>query len=199
MSPMKTLAALAFAVLSTAAQAQTIFSDSFETATLGLNTTPTGWTVTNPGGTVDVIGGGLFGGLCAGSGQCIDLDGSTGLAGVLSRSFNLNSGTTYTLSFDIAGNRRGAGTETGVVTLGGASLNYSLTDSSPAAAYQTMSLAFTPASTGLYTLSFANAGGDNQGAILDNVTLTAAVPEPTSAALLLLGLGGVALLKRRRA
>lgn len=196
---MKTLAAFALALLSTASQAQTVFSDSFETASLGLNATPAGWAVTNPGGTVDVIGGALFGSLCGGSGQCIDLDGSTGLAGVLSRSVNLNAGTTYTLGFDIAGNRRGAGTETGVVTLGGATLNYSLTDSSAAAAYQTLSLSFTPSSTGVYTLSFANFGGDNQGAILDNVTLTAAVPEPASAALMLLGLGGVALLKRRRA
>ncbi len=197
-APMKSLALLTAALLATTAQAQTVFSDNFEAAALGLNATPAGWTVTNAGGTVDVIGGSLFGNLCAGSGQCIDLDGSTGLAGVLSRQVNLTAGTTYTLSFDIAGNRRGAGTETGVVTLGNSTLNYSLTDSSASAAYQTMSLAFKPTSTGSYALSFANFGGDNQGAILDNVALTAAVPEPASAALMLLGLGGVALLKRRR-
>lgn len=198
MQRMKTLAIFTAALLATTAQAQTVFSDSFDANVLNLNSVPTGWTITN-GGTVDVIGPGLFGELCAGSGSCIDLDGSTGLSGVLSRSFTLTAGTTYTLSFDIAGNRRGAGTETGTVSLGTSSLNYSLADSSGAAPYQTLSLDFTPGATASYALSFANFGGDNQGAILDNVTLTAAVPEPASAALMLLGLGGVMLLKRRRA
>lgn len=193
---MKTLAILTAALLATSAQAQIVFSDDFEANSLGLNLTPAGWTITN-GGTVDTLGPGLYSELCGGIGKCLDMDGSTGLAGALSRSFSLTAGTTYTLSFDIAGNRRGAGTETGTVMLGTSTLNYSLADS--VTAYQTMSLAFTPLTSGSYALSFANAGGDNYGAILDNVTLTAAVPEPTSAALLLLGLSGVALLKRRRA
>lgn len=193
---MKTLSLLTAALLATSAQAQTVFSDDFEANGLALNATPAGWTITN-GGTVDIVGPGLYGELCAGSGKCIDLDGSTSLAGVLSRSVNLTAGTTYTLSFDIAGNRRNAGTETGTVQLGTSTLNYSLTNSDTS--YQAMSLTFTPSTSGSYSLSFANAGGDNYGAILDNVTLTAAVPEPTSAALLLLGLGSVALLKRRRA
>ncbi|RZI78768.1 MAG: DUF642 domain-containing protein [Rubrivivax sp.] len=192
---MKTAALLTAALLATSAQAQVIFSDDFEANPLALNSVPAGWTVINAG-TVDVIGADW--GLCGATGKCIDLDGSNSLSGVLSRSFALNAGTTYTLSFDIAGNRRGTGTETGTVSFGTASLNYSLTDSSLAAPYQTLSLAFTPGASGAYTLSFANNGGDNMGAILDNVAITTAVPEPASAALMLFGLGGVALLKRRR-
>jgi len=52
---------------------------------------PTGWTVTD--GTVDVANGGF----CQ-SGQCVDLDGSSRDAGVLSRSFSLAAGVLYTLS-----------------------------------------------------------------------------------------------------
>lgn len=192
---MKTFSLLATALLATSAQAGTVFfSDDFNANTLGLNKAPTGWTVTN--GTVDIVGPSLFGELCHGSGKCIDLDGSTNDAGVLSRSFSLVAGTSYTLTFDLAGNRRNNTTETGVVTFGTSVLNYSLPGTQKA--YVGYSLLFKPLTTGNYTLSFANAGGDNIGAILDNVKITSAVPEPASAATLLLGLAGVAVAKRRR-
>jgi len=61
------------------------------------------------------------------------------------------------------------------------------------------SLAFTPGSSGSYLLSFANAGGDNLGAILDNVVVsTPAIPEPETYALMLAGLGAVGYAARRR-
>ena len=97
----------------------TTSSDDFETGVKGGNVTPTGWTVSD--GSVDVVYPGWFGGLCLSSGRCVDLDGSTGNAGVLSQSLNLNAGWTYTLSFDIAGNRRNAGSETVLVSFGSAS------------------------------------------------------------------------------
>ena len=81
----------------TASQAAVVFADNFDASIAGLNVVPTGWTVTD--GTVDVVSGTTF---CQ-SGQCVDLDGSTGNAGVLSRSFDLIGGVAYTLAFDISG------------------------------------------------------------------------------------------------
>jgi hypothetical protein len=179
-----------------AAQASTtVFSDSFEATALGLNQGPAGWSVS--GGSVDVVGPGLFGELCLGSGRCIDLDGSTGQAGLLSISLSLNAGQSYLLSFDLAGNRRGAGNEQVQIGFGSASSLLGFADASPSAAWQSHSLLFTPASSGNYTLSFKNIGGDNRGAMLDNINVSA-VPEPAAQMLMLGGLLVMGLLQRRR-
>lgn len=189
-----TLAALSAA----SSQAATVFSDDFEGNAYGLNVAPSGWTVTN--GTVDIIGP-LFFNLCgAGNGKCIDLDGSSSDAGILSKSLNLTAGVQYTASFDLAGNQRGGSTDTGTVAFGfgGTNLNYSLTS---AQAFSTYQLVFTPSTSGVYTLSFANAGGDNVGALLDNVAVInelSAVPEPETFAMLLAGLGLMGAVVRRK-
>src|SRR5690242_11437090 len=98
---MKTLVILTtlLALAIVPASASILFSDNFDAAVAGLNVTPTGWT--SSGGTVDTISNGGFGITCLGNiGKCVDLDGSTGSAGVLSpnMTFNLAAGTTYTLT-----------------------------------------------------------------------------------------------------
>ena len=190
----KFLAVAALSTLSCLSQAGVVFSDNFNSnGALGLNDTPAGWTVTS--GTVDVVGGaGGWGGLCASGGVvCIDLDGSTNQAGILSRSFAATAGTVYTATFDLAGNQRG-GSDSLLVNFGTASQTFNLASN---AAWNTYSLSFTATGNTNYDLSFHNAGGDNIGIVLDNVSVTA-VPEPETYAMLLAGLGLMGTIVRRR-
>ena len=186
------VAAMAFGV---SAQAVPIFADNFDADATGLNQAPTGWTVSS--GTVDVVGNGVDDRV-PGNGVYIDLDGTTSLAGLLtSPSLNLTAGLTYTATFDLAGSQLGS-TETGVVTFGSQSLNYSLASAAP---FTTFSLSFTPSTSGAYALSFHNDGGDDVGALLDNVVVnqvTVPVPEPETYALLLAGLAVLGAVSWRR-
>lgn len=191
---LKSLVSVCVVACSLGAQAAPVFSDNFDASVSGLNVVPTGWTVSD--GTVDVVGGGF----CV-SGLCVDLDGSTGNAGILSRDFALLGGLDYTLSFDLSGSKRG-GTDDVLITFGTSTLF--LDDLAGAAPYTNYSLDFTPGSDGIFSISFANAGGDNIGALLDNLVLISGdtpngtVPEPGTLVLLGLGLAGLAFTRRRK-
>lgn len=176
------------------AHATTIFSDDFSGNAIGGNLAPIGWSVTD--GTVDIIGPGWYD-LLPGNGPHIDLDGSSSNAGVLSKSLLLSAGVQYVASFQLAGNQRNWPSDTVDVSFGTTQGTYTLASSQGLTTY---TLAFTASTTGNYSLSFANRGGDNYGALLDNVSVTA-VPEPQSLALGLAGLAcaAVALRRQRRA
>ena len=196
---MKTPQVLAAVLLSAAgaANAVTVFSDNFNADVNGLNTVSFvgGWSVAN--GSVDTIGSPPpFFDLIPGNGHYIDLDGTSNDAGEFSKALLLTAGVTYTASFDLAGSHRNDSNTVDVAF--GTTLNtYTLASADPLG---TASLVFTPGATGLYSLSFANRGGDNIGALLDNVnvTMTTAVPEPSTYALMLAGLAGVGAVARRR-
>jgi hypothetical protein len=185
----------AWALASGAAQAVTLFSDGFEADTAALNqfTFVNGWVVTD--GSVDVVDN--FGGL---PGNTVDLDGSTGNAGVFTKSLSLTAGVEYVAAFDIYGSRRGD-TNQVTISFGASTLVLSLGSSDSNAG---VSLAFTPAASQSYDLSFSNAGGDNLGALLDNVRVTfdevvpPPIPEPQTYALMLLGVAAVGAAARRR-
>jgi len=179
-----------------AAQAVTIFSDDFNADTNGLNKTVFvgGWTVAN--GSVDMIGSPPpFFDLIPGNGHYVDLDGSSSDAGEFSKALSLTGGVTYTASFQLAGSHRG-GSDIVDVSFGTSLGTYTLLSADPLG---TRTLIFTPGSSGLFSLTFANRGGDNVGALLDNVEVTAAaIPEPSTYALMFAGLAGIGFVARRR-
>ena len=112
---------LTVAALMAAAHAALMFSDTFSTdagsSVLNFNAfgnwNVTGGSAKNPH-TVDYIRTGGYGIDCVGNaGGCVDLDGSTGHAGVMTTkdAFALMAGTTYLFSLDLSGNQRNNNTD----------------------------------------------------------------------------------------
>lgn len=153
------------------------------------------WNVTD--GSVDLIGNDSWD-FHPGNGLYVDLDGSTSNAGVLTTkaSFTYLFNKWYRLDFDLGRSQPYNGDNEVTVIVSFVNTSYTIYDIEPLTSY---SIKFFddgtsgPAIVG--AISFSNAGGDNIGAVLDNVTLTQ-VPEPTT--LLLLGLGLIGLAGMRR-
>ena len=178
-----------------ASQATTIFSDNFDADAVQLNATvfQQRWQVR--GGTVDVHGDGLFD-LMPHNGQYVDLDGSTSNAGRFYNAIELAAGRQYTLSFDLAGNHRNADQDTVQVEFGSAGKSFTVDAND---VFRTFSVDFIPDASGLYDFGFHDLGHDNQGALLDRVSITYAVPEPATVAMLLGGLTMLVARVRRNA
>ena len=196
--------AVAAVLAAQAVQAKTVLSDNFNSDTQMLNWTgdatfsslsgpPSQWP--NIAST-DLIGAGGPFDFYPGNGNYVDLDGSTGsgnlpFAGVLQSNASFGAGK-YTLSFDLGGNARSAPAQTTEVFLGSTLVaSLTLDSGSPLSLYS-----FTAATTG-GNLVFDELGPSNQqGNILDNVTLNS-VPEPASWAMMLLGIGAIGASLRR--
>jgi hypothetical protein len=211
------------------ASAGVIFSDNFEAETMtdpgnwSMNyNTFANFFVGE--GSVDLLGSPNGFGL-SGDGQYVDLDGSTGQGGYLETisQFAFNAGDLVTLSFSAGGNQRegtdglyggfrffGAAPAYDTITLGSFSSYQeptsptrmligvdSLASTDP---YQIYTISFRAHSAGSLSAVIGTSSDDNMGPLLDNVSLSlAAIPEPSSWTLLILGFGGVgALLRRRR-
>lgn len=188
----------------------TVFSDGFDAENGGVGAESyagfANWTVSN--GSVDLIGNG-FHDLLPGHGLYVDMDGSTNDAGRLtSRTFSLVPGE-YQIVMTVAGNQRGAGTDTIAVgvTLDGTGFLGEATYSMPSDTdFNFVGYGLTVPAGPSVSMSFyiEGIGGDNVGLLLDTVSLErlvfdeppSAVPAPASAALLAVAIGGLALRRR---
>ncbi len=178
------------------AQATTIFQDNFDTENGGVGVLNynsfSKWSVFD--GTVDLVGNGFYD-FFPGNGLYVDLDGSTSNAGVLQSKYSFTAGT-YELSFYLGGSTRGD-TNVVTVTLGDWSQVFTV---STGDGLVLKNFTLTTSSSG--ALSFSNSGGDNLGAILDNVTVATSqnlVPEPGTMVLFGTGIIGLAAFGRRKA
>lgn len=195
MRPVPALALAMVLGLSTPAAASTVFSDNFDSETAALNYT--GFANFSVTGAVDVVNSGSFGITCPV--KCVDLDGSSSLAGTLTSlsSFAFNPGETIRLSFDLGGSQRVAdgidGWFAGFDFAGPTQmLNYGfnfagsdlivIADTTTGAVstgtsiastdpFATRSIFFTAGSAGSLTFRIGTTSADNVGPLLDNVSL----------------------------
>ncbi len=202
---------LATTLLSVSASNAALFANGgFEDADLANDTTsttaPTGWVISGTAGIVHRDGN-FFGANIIGSvdptviaafegRQFVHFgDGGAAAGGTIAQTFDTIMGTTYTVEFSIAGGDFDGSSHQIIADAGGGLGG--LTQAATNNTYSTHTFDFTATGTST-TLTFTDdlqSGGVSSDLILDGVSVTP-IPEPSSTALL--GLGGLALILRRR-
>lgn len=217
------LAGVAFAQ---SAYATTVLSDNFDSEAGGATVLQdTGFTNFNVTGTgVDLVGpGNAFGITCA-SGSCVDLDGTPGPGGLITKdSYAFSAGDTVTLSFEIAGNQRSNNANefdagfalNGLTTVKDLSTGGAFGNSSDPAVtsivdlkiatfttrenqpFETYTMSFVALQSGTVQAFIETQGTGNVGPLLDNVNLSiGGVPEPSTWAMFLMGFGALGFMMR---
>ncbi len=150
-------------------------TDDFDNESAGLNYNRfANWDVI--GGSVDSINSGNYDINCeSGNGICLDLDGSSGNAGELVSKESFSPGI-YTMQFSFSGHRQPLdGIDSVIVSLGDFTELFEI-DSSDT--FTTINRIANVDSVG-DKLIFSHLGGDNYGAILDNVIVSlSSLPVP---------------------
>ncbi len=195
----------ALCIVPASVSAGTVLSEDFNELTPALGVTSVGAFSAIGGTNVDIVGGALYGSLCAApeSGSCVDLDGSGGNPqGILqtSTAITLNPGTNYYLSFDLIGSGRSTPTST-TVSFGTYNRTFDLSSSDVSSGVVSNALVTVGVTTNTNLTFTSNTPGEI-GAVLDNVLITSeatsAAPEPSSVVLVGSALMGCGLLARRR-
>ena len=199
--PALALTTIAFLGLTASLHASTIVTENFNELTPQLAITSAGAFTAINGTNVDIVGGALYGSLCAGpeGGNCIDIDGTGGNPQGQLRSNQLFAAGTFDLSFDLIGNQRGSNAAT-TVTFGNYDVEFSLASSDITSGIVVDELV-TLTSPGYLEFASDDFSGDDGGDLLDNVVVSTAssvTPEPSALLLLGTGLAGVAGMLRKR-
>jgi PEP-CTERM motif-containing protein len=186
---------LSLSFFAASAFGQTVLSENFNELTPTLSVTSAGAFSTINGTNVDIVGGALFGSLCAApeAGNCIDMDGTGGNPqGQLQSNKAFGPGK-YLLSFDLIGDQRGS-TASVTVSFGNYDQTFNLAsgdDTGGIVINQVVTVSGSPSN-----LLFVSNTPGNVGLVLDNVTISA-TPEPGTFGLMLLGIGGALVMLKR--
>ncbi len=220
------LVASASLALAAPGLAATVFSDDFSGDTPALNASLSNFVVA---GQVDLVGFKNDYKINTGGGNVVDLDGSSGPGAITSKlSFAFNAGDTVTLDMLIGGAQRKRGfdnlfvsftfaaaievldwTGTGYLNWLGytniastGSIGVDMLGFATSSLIAPTSMSFRAGNSGSLTFSIGTSSADNVGPLLAGVSLDispAVVPLPAGGALLLLGLGALGALRRKRA